>query len=95
MYAAGAIPLKNGRLATLGLAAYFQPTAEDHPARIASFLVESTSEVTFLAESFVIRLNGAQVRRALRKLGEEVAPLDTLLRALGEFPAFLEWAGGQ
>src|SRR5258707_5642102 len=60
------------------------------------FLVESNiKKVTFLAE--VIRelgLKGAQVlARRYEELGEEVAPLDYVCsRALGEFPAFLEWA---
>jgi len=62
------------------------------------FLVEcNIKKVTFLAE--VIRelgLKGAQVlARRYEELGEEVAPLDYVCsRALGEFPAFLEWAGG-
>ncbi len=60
------------------------------------FLVESNiKKVTFLAE--VIRelgLRDAQVlARRYEELGEEVAPLDYVCsRALGEFPAFLEWA---
>jgi len=63
------------------------------------FLVESSiKKVTFLAE--VIRelgLKDTQVlARRYEELGEEVAPLDYVCsRALGEFPAFLEWAGSQ
>ncbi len=62
-------------------------------------MVESNiKKVSFLAE--VIRelgLNGAQVlARRYDELGEEVAPLDYVCsRALGEFPAFLEWAGSE
>src|SRR5216683_2889960 len=42
-------------------------------------------------------LKGAQVlARRYEELGEEVAPLDYVCsRALGEFPAFLEWASSQ
>ncbi len=97
MYAAGAIPLKSGRLADVGSGGGFPGL----PLKIIQpdlhvFLVESNiKKVTFLAE--VIRelgLKGAQVlARRYEELGEEVAPLDYVCsRALGEFSAFLEWS---
>src|SRR5467141_3869474 len=100
MYAAEAIPLKDGRLADVGSGAGFPglPLKLMRP-ELQVFLVESNiKKVTFLAE--VIRelgLSGAQVlARRYEELGEEVAPLDYVCsRALGEFPAFLEWAGAE
>jgi len=100
MYAAEAIPLKNGRLADAGSGGGFPglPLKIIRP-ELQVFLVESNiKKVTFLAE--VIRelgLKGAQVlARRYGELGEEVAPLDYVCsRALGEFPAFLEWAGAE
>ena len=97
MYAVEAIPLKNGRLADAGSGGGFPglPLKIIRPD-LQVFLVESNiKKVTFLAE--VIRelgLKGAQVlARRYEELGEEVAPLDYVCsRALGEFPAFLEWA---
>src|SRR6266403_2106959 len=97
MYAAEAIPLKNGRLADVGSGGGFPGLAlKIMRPDLQVFLVESNiKKVTFLAE--VIRelgLKGAQVlARRYEELGEEVAPLDYVCsRALGEFPAFLEWA---
>src|SRR6267143_3017957 len=100
MYAVEAIPLKNGRLADAGSGGGFPglPLKIIRPD-LQVFLVESNiKKVTFLAE--VIRelgLKGAQVlARRYGELGEEVAPLDYVCsRALGEFPAFLEWAGAE
>ena len=100
MYAVEAIPLKNGRLADAGSGGGFPglPLKIIRP-ELQVFLVESNiKKVTFLAE--VIRelgLKGAQVlARRYGELGEEVAPLDYVCsRALGEFPAFLEWAGAE
>jgi 16S rRNA (guanine527-N7)-methyltransferase len=97
MYAAEAIPLRNGRLADAGSGGGFPglPLKIIRPD-LQVFLVESNiKKVTFLAE--VIRelgLKDAQVlARRYEELGEEVAPLDYVCsRALGEFPAFLEWA---
>src|SRR5229473_6086047 len=97
MYAAGVIPLKSGRLADVGSGGGFPglPLKIIRPD-LHVFLVESNiKKVTFLAE--VIRelgLKDAQVlARRYEELGEEVAPLDYVCsRALGEFPAFLEWA---
>src|SRR6266404_689175 len=100
MYAAEAIPLKNGRLADVGSGGGFPGLAlKIMRPDLQVFLVESNiRKVTFLAE--VIRelgLKGAQVlARRYEELGEEVAPLDYVCsRALGEFPAFLEWAGAE
>lgn len=97
MYAADAVPLERGRLADVGSGAGFPglPLKILRPD-LQVFLVESNiKKVTFLAE--VIRelgLRDAQVlARRYEELGEEVAPLDYVCsRALGEFPAFLEWA---
>src|SRR5229473_991720 len=97
MYAAEAIPLKNGRLADAGSGGGFPglPLKIIRPD-LQVFLVESNiKKVTFLAE--VIRelgLKGAQVlARRYEELGEEIVPLDYLCsRALGEFPGFLDWA---
>src|SRR5437016_13277703 len=97
MYAADALSLEKGRLADVGSGGGFPGLALKiiRPG-LQVFLVESNiKKVTFLAE--VIRelgLNGAQVlARRYEELGEEVAPLDYVCtRALGEFPAFLEWA---
>ena len=97
MFAAEAIPLKNGRLADIGSGGGFPglPLKIMRPG-LQVFLVESNiKKVTFLAEVIhELGLNGAQVlARRYEELGEEVAPLDYVCtRALGEFPAFLEWA---
>src|SRR5467141_597950 len=100
MYAAEAIPLKNGRLADAGSGGGFPGLAlKIIRPRLHVFLVESNiKKVTFLAE--VIRelgLSGAQVlARRYEELGEEMAPVDYVCsRALGEFPSFLEWAGSE
>jgi 16S rRNA (guanine527-N7)-methyltransferase len=100
MYAADAVPLESGRLADVGSGGGFPglPLKIFRPD-LQVFLVESNiKKVTFLAE--VIRelgLIGAQVlARRYEELGEEVAPLNYVCsRALGEFPAFLEWARSQ
>src|SRR5438270_526270 len=97
MYAAEAIPVKNGRLADIGSGGGFPglPLKIMRPD-LQVFLVESNiKKVTFIAE--VIRelgLSGAQVLGGrYQELAEEVAPLDYVCsRALGEFPGFLEWA---
>jgi len=100
MYAAEAIPLKNGRLADVGSGGGFPglPLKIMRPD-LQVFLVESNiKKVTFLAE--VIRelgLTSAQVlARRYEELGEEIAPLDYVCsRALGEYPLFLDWARSQ
>jgi len=97
MYASVAVPVENGRLADVGSGGGFPglPLKIIRPD-LRVFLVESSiKKVTFLAE--VIRelgLKDVQVlARRYEELGEEVAPLDFVCsRALGEFPAFLEWA---
>ncbi len=100
MYAAVAVPVENGRLADVGSGGGFPGLAlKIIRPNLDVFLVESNiKKVTFLAE--VIRelgLRGAQVlARRYEELGEEVAPLDYVCsRALGEFPAFLEWTGSE
>jgi 16S rRNA (guanine527-N7)-methyltransferase len=100
MYAAVAVPVENGRLADVGSGGGFPglPLKILRPD-LQVFLVESNlKKVTFLAE--VIRelgLRDAQVLvRRYEELGEELAPLDYVCsRALGEFPAFLDWAGSE
>ena len=100
MFAAEAIPLKNGRLADIGSGGGFPglPLKIMRPG-LQVFLVESNiKKATFLAE--VIReleLTSAQVlARRYEELGEEVAPLDYVCsRALGEYPVFLDWARSQ
>src|SRR5216684_3877934 len=100
MYAAMAVPVENGRLADVGSGGGFPglPLKIIRPS-LRVFLVESNlKKATFLAE--VIRdlgLTDAQVLvRRYEELGEEIAPLDFVCsRALGEFPAFLEWANSQ
>ena len=97
MYAAVSVPIENGRLADVGSGGGFPglPLKILRP-ELRVFLVESNlKKVTFLAE--VIRelgLRDTQVlMRRYEELGEELAPLDYVCsRALGEFPAFLDWA---
>jgi 16S rRNA (guanine527-N7)-methyltransferase len=100
MYAAVSVPIEGGRLADVGSGAGFPglPLKILRPG-LRVFLVESNlKKATFLLE--VIRelgLTDAQVLvRRYEELGEEIAPLDFLCaRALGEFPAFLDWAGSE
>jgi len=97
MYAAEAIPVQGGRLADVGSGGGFPglPLKIIRPD-LRVFLVESNlKKATFLAE--VVRelgLNDTQVLvRRYEELHEEIAPLDYVCsRALGEFPAFLDWA---
>jgi 16S rRNA (guanine527-N7)-methyltransferase len=97
MYAAGAVPVENGRLADVGSGGGFPglPLKIMRPD-LQVFLIESSiKKATFLAE--VIRdleLTDARVLVGrYEELGEEVAPLDFVCsRALGEFAPFLEWA---
>jgi 16S rRNA (guanine527-N7)-methyltransferase len=98
MYAAFAVPLEKGRLADVGSGGGFPGI----PLKIARpelevFLIESNlKKATFLAE--VVRELGLTDMHILvnryQELGEELAPLNTVCsRALGEFGAFLKWAG--
>jgi 16S rRNA (guanine(527)-N(7))-methyltransferase RsmG len=97
MYAAGAVPVENGRLADVGSGGGFPglPLKIMRPD-LQVFLIESSiKKATFLAE--VVRdLELTDVRVLVgryEELGEEVAPLDFVCsRALGEFAPFLEWA---
>jgi 16S rRNA (guanine527-N7)-methyltransferase len=100
MYAAGVLALETGRLADVGSGGGFPglPLKIIRPG-LRVFLVESNlKKATFLAEVIrELRLTDAQVLvRRYEELGEEIAPLDFVCsRALGEFPAFLEWANSQ
>ena len=100
MYASVAVPVEDGRLADVGSGAGFPglPLKIIRP-NLRVFLVESSiKKVTFLAEvTRELGLKDVQVlARRYEELGEEVAPLDFVCsRALGEFPAFLEWANSQ
>jgi 16S rRNA (guanine527-N7)-methyltransferase len=97
MYAAIAVPVEHGRLADVGSGGGFPglPLKIIRPD-LRVFLVESSiKKITFLAEvTRELGLKDVQVlARRYEELGEEVAPLDYVCsRALGEFPAFLEWA---
>jgi 16S rRNA (guanine(527)-N(7))-methyltransferase RsmG len=100
MYASVAVPVKEGRLADVGSGGGFPGL----PLKIICpdlrlFLVESSiKKVTFLAEvTRELGLKDVQVlARRYEELVEEVAPLDYICsRALGEFPAFLDWANSE
>jgi 16S rRNA (guanine527-N7)-methyltransferase len=97
MYAAGSLALETGRLADVGSGGGFPglPLKIIRPG-LRVFLIESNlKKATFLAEVIrELRLTDAQVLvRRYEELGEEIAPLDFVCsRALGEFPAFLDWA---
>ncbi|HKM65827.1 MAG TPA: 16S rRNA (guanine(527)-N(7))-methyltransferase RsmG [Candidatus Acidoferrum sp.] len=98
MFGASAIPVDKGRLADIGSGPGFPgiPLKIVRP-ELELFLVESNiKKGTFLAE--VVRELELTDTRVLisryEELGEELAPLDYVCsRAVGEFGAFLEWAG--
>jgi 16S rRNA (guanine527-N7)-methyltransferase len=98
MFAAAVVSLDNGRLADVGSGGGFPglPLKILRP-ELEVFLVESNvKKATFLAE--VVRdlgLTGARVFVSrYEELGEELTPLDIVCsRAVGEFGAFLNWAG--
>lgn len=97
MFAGISVPMERGRLADVGTGAGFPglPLKILRPS-LQVFLIESNlKKATFLAE--VIRTLGLRGTQVLvgryEELGEEIAPLDfACARALGEFPAFLDWA---
>lgn len=97
MFAGISVPIERGRLADVGTGAGFPGLAlKIFRPGLQVFLIESNiKKATFLAE--IIRelgLRDAQVFvRRYEELGEEIAPLDFVCaRAVGEFPAFLNWA---
>jgi 16S rRNA (guanine527-N7)-methyltransferase len=100
MFAAGAVPVENGRLADVGSGAGFPgiPLKIIRP-ELQMFLVESNmKKATFLAE--VLRNIELPDTRVLvsryEDLGEDVAPLDFVCsRAVGEFAPFLAWAASE
>jgi 16S rRNA (guanine527-N7)-methyltransferase len=96
MFATKVVELRQCRLADIGTGAGFPGLALKILVPDSQiFLVESnTKKATFLAE--VIRalgMSGANVLiNRYDEVGEQVAPIDFLLvRALGEFDAFLKW----
>jgi 16S rRNA (guanine527-N7)-methyltransferase len=100
MYAAEAVPLAEGRLADVGSGGGFPglPLKILRPD-LQVFLVESNvKKATFLAE--VVRelelVNISVLVSRYEELSEELAPLDVVCsRAVGEFGAFLKWAGSE
>jgi 16S rRNA (guanine527-N7)-methyltransferase len=98
MFAAAVVSLDNGRLADVGSGGGFPglPLKILRP-ELEVFLVESNvKKATFLAE--VVRDLGVTGARVFvsryEELGEELTPLDIVCsRAVGEFGAFLNWAG--
>jgi 16S rRNA (guanine527-N7)-methyltransferase len=100
MYAAPAVAIRNGRLADIGSGGGFPglPMKILVP-ELEVFLVESNvKKATFLAEVIRdMRLEGTRVLVSrYEELSEELAPLDFVCcRAVGEFAAFLRWAGSR
>ena len=100
MFAAVAVPVENGRLADVGSGGGFPglPLKIIRPD-LHVFLIEANlKKATFLAEvTRELGLTDARVLvRRYEELGEELAPLDFVCsRALGEFGAFLAWAGSE
>jgi 16S rRNA (guanine527-N7)-methyltransferase len=100
MYAAAVVPVENGRLADVGSGGGFPGLAlKILRPDLRVFLIESSiKKVAFLAEvTRELGLKDVQVlARRYEELGEEIAPLDFVCsRALGEFPAFLDWGRSQ
>lgn len=98
MFAAGAIPVDNGRLADIGSGPGFPgiPLKIIRPELELCLVESNIKKGTFLAE--VVRELQLTKSRVLisryEELGEEIAPLDYVCsRAVGEFEPFLEWAG--
>jgi 16S rRNA (guanine527-N7)-methyltransferase len=98
MFAAGAIPVDNGRLADIGSGPGFPgiPLKIIRPDLELCLVESNIKKGTFLAE--VVRELQLTKSRVLisryEELAEEVAPLDFVCsRAVGEFGPFLEWAG--
>lgn len=97
MFAGVSVPIERGRLADVGTGAGFPGLALKilRPS-LQVFLVESNlKKAAFLAEVIrVLGLREAQVLvRRYEELGEEIAPLDfACARAVGNYPAFLDWA---
>jgi 16S rRNA (guanine527-N7)-methyltransferase len=100
MYAATAVPIKEGRLADVGSGGGFPglPLKIIRPDLQVVLIESNVKKATFLAE--VIRDLGLADARVLvsryEEVGEEVAPLDFVCsRALGGFASFLEWANSE
>src|SRR5579864_1307903 len=100
MFAAEAVPLQRGRLADVGSGGGFPglPLKIIRP-ELEVFLVESNiKKGTFLAEAArELELRNVRVIVSrYEELSEELVPLDVVCsRAVGEFGAFLAWAGSE
>jgi 16S rRNA (guanine527-N7)-methyltransferase len=100
MFAAGAIPVDKGRLADIGSGPGFPgiPLKIIRPELELCLVESNIKKGTFLAEVVrELRLTNTRVLISrYEELGEEIAPLDYVCaRAVGEFQAFLEWAGAE
>jgi 16S rRNA (guanine527-N7)-methyltransferase len=98
MFAAGAIPVDKGRIADIGSGPGFPgiPLKIIRPELELCLVESNVKKGTFLAE--VVRELQLSNTRVLisryEELGEELTPLNFVCsRAVGEFAAFLEWAG--
>jgi 16S rRNA (guanine527-N7)-methyltransferase len=98
MFAAGAIPVDKGRLADIGSGPGFPgiPLKILRPELELCLVESNIKKGTFLAEVVrELKLTNTRVQISrYEELGEELAPLDYVCsRAVGEFGAFLDWAG--
>ena len=98
MFAAGAIPVDKGRLADIGSGPGFPgiPLKILRPGLELCLVESNVKKGTFLAEVVrELKLTNTRVQISrYEELGEELAPLDYVCsRAVGEFGAFLDWAG--
>jgi len=98
MFAVGAIPVDKGRLADIGSGPGFPgiPLKILRPGLELCLVESNIKKGTFLAEVVrELKLTNTRVQISrYEELGEELAPLDYVCsRAVGEFGAFLDWAG--
>lgn len=98
MFAAKVVEMDKCRLADIGTGAGFPglPLKILLPEAQVILVESSVKKATFLAE--VVRALGLRNANVLvsryEELGEEIAPIDfACARALGDFAAFLTWAG--
>lgn len=100
MFGAVAVPILGGRLADIGSGPGFPgiPMKILRPELELCLVESNIKKGTFLAE--VVRELGLKNSRVLinryEELSEELTPLDYVCsRAVGEYAAFLEWAGSE